>query len=204
MLNVIWILLLVSGIVISIITGKIDTIGTALINSANDAVKFSISIAGIMALWCGLMSIANDAGIVDILAKICRPVIRILCPETKKSPEAEKQVITNITANFLGLGNGATPSGIKAVKELQDAGGGGETATVGVCMFLVLNSTALQLIPTTVIALRAAAGSTNAMDIMLPTWIATFISSIVAILTYFLLNLRNGGKTNSTIEQKEK
>ena len=190
MLNYIWVILLVTGISVGIANGRAAEIGEAIVNAANDAVVFCLGMVGIVAFWCGLIQILQDAGGVDRAARILRPMIRILFPETKHDPEAERQVITNITANFFGLGNGATPSGIAAVRQLQKTAVDlrrvekKEVASKSVCLFLVINSASVQLIPTTVIALRAAQGARNPADILIPTWIVSVISLLAGILVF--------------------
>lgn len=190
MLNYIWVLLLITGIVTGAVKGRIDAIGDSILKSSADAVTFCIGLLGIVSLWCGLMQIFQDAGGVTFISKMLRPIIRKMFPETKYSQEAEKQIITNITANFLGLGNGATPSGIAAVKELQRINNNKKVASRSICLFLVINSAAFQLIPTTIIALRAAQGAENPADILIPTWLTSVLSLIVGVLVFFALYSR--------------
>jgi len=189
MLNFIWVVLLIIGILVGIANGRIEEINASLLTSAGSAVTFGIGILGIICLWCGIMNIASDAGAVNFMAKLLRPFIHLLFPRTKKNKEAEKQVMTNLIANFLGLGNGATPSGISAVRELQKSTGG-DIAVKDVCLFLVINSAAIQLIPTTVIALRAASGAKNPADILVPTWISSMVGCIIAITIFLLLSIK--------------
>lgn len=203
MLNIIWIVMIVVGILVGAINGKINEIGTALLQSSGSGVQFALGIMGVVCLWCGLMRIAADAGAVDSLSKVLRPIINFLFPETKKNKEAEKQVITNLAANFLGLGNGATPSGIKAVSELQKSSKS-NVAVKGVCMFLVINSASIQLIPTTVIALRTAAGSTNPSSILIPTWICSVAGCLSSIIIFLLLTGISEKRNNYAKRKKVK
>lgn len=189
MLNYIWVFLLIIGIVVGAINGKIDAIGDSILQSSSDAVTFCIGLLGIVSLWCGLMQIFQDAGGINFISKVIRPIIKKIFPETKYSKEAEKQIITNLTANFLGLGNGATPSGMAAVKELQRINNKPQ-ASRSICLFLVINSAAFQLVPTTIIALRAAQGARNPADILIPTWLTSIFSLIVGILIFFALDSR--------------
>lgn len=188
MLNAIWVGMLVTGIVIGCANGRFGEIESALLESGGNAITFAIGILGITAFWCGLLEILREAGVIQFFGKIFRPIVFRLFPETKKNREAETQIITNLTANFFGLGNGATPSGIAAVKELQK-GRNPSCAGKSVCLFLVINSAALQLIPTTVIAVRAAAGSTEASRIIVPTWIASLVSLFIGIGVFLFLEL---------------
>ena len=189
MLNYIWAFLLIIGIITGAVNGRIQQVADSIIESANDAVMFCIGLLGIVALWCGLMQIFQDAGGIGFVSIIIRPVIRRLFPETRYNPEAEKQIITNITANFLGLGNGATPSGIASVKELQKSNKG-PVASRSICVFLVINSAAIQFIPTTVIAMRATQGANNPADILIPTWITSIFSLIVGVMLFYFLSGR--------------
>lgn len=188
MLNYIWIGMLISGIVIGCANGRFSEIETALLEGGGNAVTFAIGILGITAFWCGLLEILREAGVINFFEKIFRPLAFRLFPETRKNREAGTQIITNLTANFFGLGNGATPSGMAAVKELQK-GTTGSCAGRSVCLFLVINSAAFQLIPTTVIAVRAAAGSTEASWVIVPTWIASAISLLIGVGVFWFLEL---------------
>ncbi|MBR5280129.1 MAG: hypothetical protein IKU26_04085 [Clostridia bacterium] len=184
MLNIIWCVLLMVGILCGIATGRTEAVTEAVVNCSREAVTFAIGMVGICAFWCGLIRILEAAGGLAALQKWVRPVIVRLFPSAKKDPETQQNIITNLTADFLGLGNGATPSGIAAVQGLSRLGGDGERASRDICLFLVLNTAALQLMPTTVIAMRAGLGSQAAMDILLPTWITSLGAVLMALLAY--------------------
>ncbi|MBE7056287.1 MAG: nucleoside recognition protein [Ruminococcaceae bacterium] len=189
MLNAVWLCMLVVGIGYGCFNGTLSETGNALLESGGSAVTFVISIIGVTALWSGLLEVFQKAGGIVFFSRIIRKPIRFLLPGCKNNFEAEKQVITNIAANFFGLGNGATPSGIEAVKELQRYNGT-DNATFSVGMFLVMNSAAFQLLPTTVLALRTAAGSNSPTDIIFPVWIASAASLITGIVVYRLISRR--------------
>ena len=183
MLNIIWSGMLVFGIVYGYFTGNWSDIGDALLASSNDAIKFALSILGVSALWNGILSAFEGAGGVEIFSRIiCKPV-NFLIPGCKSNPEAGKQVVKNLTANFFGLGNGATPSGIAAVQNLRT-----DRRSIG--MFLVINSAALQLIPTSVISILAAAGSENPEAVIVPVWIASVAALVVGVGVYKLITWR--------------
>ena len=182
MLNFLWIVMLIIGIFYGFFNGTIDEIEQALLESGDQAVTFAIGILGTTALWTGMISVLEGAGGINFLTRIIRRPVRKLIPGCKNNPSAEKQVIKNITANFFGLGNGATPSGIAAVKELQT--GVRPLASIG--MFLVMNSAALQLIPTSVISILAAAKSKNPASVILPVWISSVAALITGIFLYLL------------------
>ncbi|MFR1517210.1 MAG: nucleoside recognition domain-containing protein [Clostridia bacterium] len=179
MLNIVWVLLLIIGFIAGIINGRINEIAQSIMTSADDAVKFAIGLLGIVALWCGIIQILEDAGGVRAASKVLRPLITKLFPGTAGNEKAQSSIITNITANFFGLGNGATPSGIEAVNEMKHN-------LKDVCLFLVINSAGLQLIPSTVIAMRSELGASNPADILLPTWIVSLISMASALIIYFI------------------
>lgn len=190
MLNLVWSLLLVAGILCGIATGRVQEVTDAILSSAGEAVTFGIGIVGICAFWCGMIRILEAAGGLALLQRFLRPAIGRIFPSTVKSPETQQHILTNITADFLGLGNGATPSGIMAVRGLSKLNGDRDEASYDICMFLVLNATAFQLLPTTVIAMRTQAGSSNPGDILVPTWIASLGAMMVGILFYRLIARR--------------
>ena len=181
MLNVIWALLMIISVSYGIITGNTEKLMENILVSADSAVKFALGLVGVVSLWCGIIKILEDAGVVAFFLRIFRPIIIRIFPSAKENKRAQKAIVTNITANFLGLGNGATPSGIEAVGEL------GNNAR-DVCLFLVINSAGIQLIPSTVIAMRAEMGAVTPADILFPTWIVSVISMISAIVIFFLFN----------------
>ena len=179
MLNIIWVLLFLAGLITGILTGRINEVAQSILTSADEAVKFSIGLLGVVALWCGLIQILEDAGGVRAASKLLRPLITKLFPGTAGNEKAQSSIITNITANFFGLGNGATPSGIEAVGEMKNN-------IKDVCLFLVINAAGIQLIPSTVIAMRSELGASDPADILLPTWIVSMISLASALLIYFI------------------
>lgn len=187
MLNVIWSVLLAVGILCAVATGKGEEIAGVIVSSANDAVTFGIGLIGVCAFWCGMIKVLEAAGGLNFLQRLLRPLIGRIFPSSRKDPEAQQHILTNLTADFLGLGNGATPSGIEAVRRLSALDGNGAKASRDVCLFLVINSAALQLMPTTVIAMRAQLGSLQAADILVPTWLTSLGSMLIAILVYRLL-----------------
>lgn len=190
MLNIIWVLLMIIGIGGSIALGKTDMIMNSIISSAKEAVEFAVGLIGIVSLWCGIIKILEDAGAVNWFSKIVKPIISRLFPSARKNEKAQNAIVTNFAANFLGLGNGATPSGIEAVAEMQNN-------LKDVCLFLVINSAGIQLLPTTVIAMRAELGASAPVDILIPTWIVSIVSMIFSLTVFVICNklfFRKGGK----------
>lgn len=184
MLNVIWCILLMVGILCGIATGRVEAVTEAVVKCSQEAVTFAVGMVGICAFWCGLIRILEAAGGLAALQRLVRPIIGRLFPGTQKDPETQQHILTNLTADFLGLGNGATPSGIAAMRGLSRLNGDRERASKDICLFLVLNTAALQLLPTTVIAMRAGLGSHNPMDIILPTWLTSLGAVVMALLAY--------------------
>ncbi len=153
-----------------------------ILKIANVAVELALGLIGVMALWLGIMQIAEAAGLVLLLSKIVKPIMVRVFPDVPPDHPAIGAMVMNMTANFLGLSNAATPLGLKAMEELNKLNPVAGTATNAMCMFLTINTTALTLVPTTVIAIRLTLGSTNPTDIIMPTFLATFISLILGVL----------------------
>lgn len=182
MINIIWGGMLVIGIITAAIKGDIQLVTSATIEGANEAVKIAIGLIGIISLWSGLMKIAEDAGLIKLLAKIMRPLSRLLFPEIPQNHPAIGAILLSMSANVLGLGNACTPLGIKTMEELQKLNPHQELASDSMCTFLAITSSSLTIVPTTVIAFRTAAHSTNPTEIVGTTIIATLASTITAIL----------------------
>ena len=153
MLNYIWLGMLMIGFVVSLLNGNVETVTQAALDSSGKAIELSIGLAGITCLWTGIMAIAEKGGLVQIISKFLRPILSFLFPDVKRDHPAMGAIVMNLAANFLGLGNAATPLGLKAMKELK-LNTDKDRATNAMCMFLVLNSQSVQLIPATLIAIR--------------------------------------------------
>ncbi len=188
MLNYVWIGMLMAGFIIGIINGRLEEVTQAAFISAGRAVEISIGLLGILCLWSGLMNIAENSGLIKGIAWIARPVLRLLFPQIAKNNKILGAIVMNLAANFLGLGNAATPLGIRAMTELQKVNGKSDTASDSMCMFLVLNTSAIQLIPTTVIALRSDAGSAVPSDITACVWIASICATLMGLMMVRLLS----------------
>lgn len=186
-MNYIWLFMIVVAVVYAAFTGNIAVITSSSLESAKTAVELSIGLIGVLCLWLGLMKIAEEAGLIQIIAKIVRPVMKKLFKDVPEDHPAMGAMVTNLAANMLGLGDAATPLGIKAMQELQTINPDKERATNSMVLFLAMNTSSVQLISTTVIAFRASAGSTNATSIIGPTLIATIISTVVAIISAKML-----------------
>lgn len=182
MINIIWFLFIVIGVVVAAFTGNIEAVTEAGIDNAELAVELSIGLVGIMALWLGIMKIAEESGLVQLLGRLLRPIMVRLFPEVPEDHPAMGAMVMNMAANVLGLGNAATPLGLKAMNELNEINEDKETASNAMCTFLAINTSSVTLIPATVIAYRSAAGSANPTEIIGPVIIATLASTIAAII----------------------
>ena len=183
MLNYIWFSLILISVVIGIITGNIDAVTDAAIDMSKTAVEIAIGLIGIMALWLGIMKIAEESGLIKIIAQIIRPVTIRLFPDVPKDHPAIGSIVLNMAANMLGLGNAATPLGLKAMEELQELNPNKETATNAMCTFLAINTSSVQFIlPATVVALMGAAANEIFISTVLATGFST-VAEIVAVKT---------------------
>lgn len=182
MLNIIWLGMILLSVVVGVIEGRIDKVVLAVTDSAKLGFEIALGLTGIMALWLGIMSIATESGLVSKLATLLKPIMRFLFPDIPEDHPAMGAMVMNIAANMLGIGNAATPFGLRAMKELESLNQQKNIATNAMCTFLAINTSSVQLIPTTAIAFLAINGSTNPTSIILSSLIATSVSTIVAII----------------------
>lgn len=182
MLNIIWLGMILTSIVVGIIEGRIDEVVRAVTDSAKLGFDIALGLAGIMCLWLGIMSIATESGLIKLLGNVLRPVLRRLFPDIPEEHPAMGAIAMNIAANMLGLANAATPFGLQAMKELQTLNQHAKIATNSMCTFLAINTSSVQLIPATAIAYLAANGSTNPTSVVFSSLVATMISTLVAIV----------------------
>ncbi len=182
MLNYIWFGFVIVAVVFGGINGKVEMVTAAAIESAGDAVTLAIGLVGIMALWLGLMKIAEDSGLVRLLARAIAPVLRRIFPEIPAGHPAMGSMIMNMAANSLGLSNAATPLGLRAMKDLESLNPHPGVATNAMCMFLAINTAGVQLIPATMVGVMAAAGAKDPTAIIGTTIVATGISLVAAVV----------------------
>lgn len=195
MVNIIWVLLTVIGIVFAIFNGTIDEVNKAIFSGAKEAVTICIGLISVLVFWLGMMKIAEQAGLLKKLTNLCRPLVTKLFPEVPKDHPAMGYILSNMMANIFGLGNAATPLGIKAMEELKRLNGGKNSASNSMITFLALNTSSITLIPTTVIAIRINYDSASPTDIVGPTLIATIFSAISGILIdryFYYRRIRKG------------
>lgn len=187
MLNKIWPCFIMVSFVFAIITGRIQDFNNSIFESATQTVDLTIKLLGTMCLWNGLMKIVQETSLIIRLSNLIRPLMRFLFPKMNEKDKEYKEITLNIIANLLGIGNAATPLGLKAMKTMQEKNTKKDTVTDSMAMFIVLNTASLQIIPTTVIAVRASMGSENPAQIILPVWIVTIITDITGIVASKIL-----------------
>jgi spore maturation protein A len=182
MVNFIWLFFIVVGFVVAAIQGHIELVTQAIFDGAKTGVSVCFGLISILVFWLGIMRIAEDAGLLQKLAVLLRPLVRFLFPSIPPDHAAIGYIMSNMSANILGLGNAATPMGIRAMQELQKLNPNKEMASSAMCTLLALNTSSITLIPTTLIAIRMNYQSLNPAEIVGTTLIATMISTLAAIL----------------------
>ncbi len=183
MLNKLWPVFLIISIVYAILTGNIEKVNNSIFESTENAVKFVITLLGSICFWNGIMQIAMKSNnLVEIITKILNPIMKIIFPKMKKEDKVYKEISMNMIANILGLGNAATPLGLKAMKSMQESNLEKDKLSDSMLMFIIINTASIQIIPTTVIATRNALGSAKPSDIILAVWIVTICSAVAAVL----------------------
>ncbi len=188
MLNSLFIIIALSSVLLAAFTGQMRAVTDAMLTSAGDAVSLALGLVGVMAFFLGLMRIAQDGGLMTVLSRLVSPFMRILFPSIPTGSPAMSAMVLNISANMLGLGNAATPFGIKAIEELDKYNGQKGTATNAMALFLAINTAGLALLPSGIIGVRAALGSANAAGIWIPTWFASGCATVMAITAAIALS----------------
>ena len=186
-MNAVFMLLLLGALLAGAIHGDVRAVGQGALDGAQQAVTLAIGLVGVLSLWLGLLKIAERAGLIEKLARAARPIFRPLFSEVPDGHPAISAMLLNIAANALGLGNAATPLGIKAMEELEKLNPEKGRATNAQALFLAINTASIQIVPTTVIALRASAHSSDPAVILVPTLLATACALIVAVVAAKLL-----------------
>ncbi|EZH67656.1 spore maturation protein [Bacillaceae bacterium JMAK1] len=182
MINWIWMTMLIIGLIFAVINNRMDEVNAAIFEGAEQAVTLSFGLISVLVFWLGMMKIAQEGGLLKALSKFLAPVIGKLFPEVPKDHPAMGYILSNMTANFFGLGNAATPMGIKAMEQLKVLNGGKDEASRSMITFLAINTASITLIPTTVIAIRMTYNSQNPGEIIGTTIAATIVGATSAIL----------------------
>lgn len=194
MVNKIWALFFIVGIIVSVINGNLEGLNEVLLSSAKEALDMILKLFPVMALWLGITKIASVSGLLNKMSRLISPVLGKLFPEIPKGNVSLSLITSNVIANFFGLGNAATPFGLKAMQKLQEINPKKDTASRSMITFLVLNTSGLTLIPTTIISLRMMYGSKNPTEIVLGCIIATTCSTVAGMLIDRFLARRHRGK----------
>ena len=206
-INIIWLSIILISIASAAWLGKMSALTLALFEESKAAVMLAVGLIGSMAFWLGMMKILEEAGALRIIAKIVRPVMSKLFPEIPKDHPAIGAIVMNMSANMLGMGNAATPFGINAMQELDKLNGEKGRATNAMCLFLAINTSSVTLLPLGVITIRAAAGAKDPASILIPSLLATIVSTTVAILATKLLQRRTpdcaASEIQTEIEEKQ-
>ena len=181
MLNILWPIFIIISIVYAIFSGNIESLNNSIFESAESAVNLTLTLLGMTCIWSGIMEIASKTEIMNYLSKILKPIINKLFSGLNE--KSYNNIVMNIIANILGLGNAATPLGLKAMKELEKENINKDELSDNMMILIVLNTASLQIIPTTVIAIRSSLGSTNPTKIIFPVWISTICAAVVGIIS---------------------
>lgn len=184
MLNYIWSTLIIVSVICAFFTGKIEEMSNSVLESAANAIELIITMSGTVCLWSGIIAIADKSGASKVISKILSPILTKLFPELDRNSKAFNAICANVTANLLGLGNAATPLGIKAMKELseiEDHKKLDRTADRSMIMFVILNTSSIQLMPTMIISILSVCGSTNPNVIIPCVWISSLFGVLVAV-----------------------
>lgn len=189
-LSLLWIAMAAVSLITSVLQGTAAEVGAAALTGAQDGIRLALSIAGALCLWSGFARLTEKSGLADRFCRILRPAVGKIFPETSKNSNAFAYLCENLTANLLGLGNAATPMGIRAVRAMADPLHPG-TATDEMCLLVVMNTASLQLIPSTVAAVRAGCGASHPFDILPAVWLSSLLSVSAGILTAKAFAKRN-------------
>lgn len=182
MLNILWPFFIIISILYAGLSGNLEYINNSIFNESENAVNLTLTLIGTTCLWSGIMEIASNTKIVDFIKKILQPIMKILFIDIRTESKSYNYIIMNIIANILGLGNAATPLGLRAMEELQKDNKNKEELSDNMMMLIVLNTASLQIIPTTVISIRSSLGSNNPTKIILPVWISTICSAVIGVI----------------------
>ena len=194
MINKLWFYMIAVAVAFAATGRRLEILTEEIFSSLSAAVELGIGLLGGMMLWCGVLKVAEKSGLVDKISDFIRPLMKLLFRGIPPKSSAMGAMIMNITSNMLGLGNAATPMGLKAMQELQQLNPRKDTATNAMCLFLVVNAAPIQILPATVLSLRASAGSANPGIIILPAIVSSFAAVSAGVITCKLLEKIYGGR----------
>jgi len=193
-LNIIWPIFIIISYGYAMLNGNMESINNAIFESTENAVNLTITLFGTMCLWNGLMEIAANTNLINRLTKLLRPIVNFLFKGTKNNRKIREEISMNMVANMLGLGNAATPLGLKAMQSMQEENHDKKRLTDDMATFIILNTASIQIIPTTVIAIRLSLGSLEPTKIIFAVWFSTICAAIVGIVvTKLCIKFKIGG-----------
>ncbi len=182
MLNIIWPIFIIISYIYATFSGRLENVNNAIFEYTKTAVELTITLLGTMCLWNGLMEIASNTKLINRINKVLSPLVNFLFSENKNNKKIHEEISMNIVANILGLGNAATPLGLKAMKSMQENNKNKERLTDDMATFIILNTASIQIIPTTVISIRMSLGSIQPTKIIFAVWFSTICAAIVGIV----------------------
>ena len=178
LMSVIWLVIIALSVVFAAAGGNLEALSSAMLGGAQSAVELCISVAGALCLWSAIMEVMSQSGLADSLSRLLRPLLRRIFPRSFSDPDCAGAISSNFTANLLGLGNAATPSGLRAAQRMRAIGG----CDKELCRLVVMNSSSLQLSPATLAAIRGSLGARSPFDILPCVWLTSLVSLIVGLL----------------------
>lgn len=193
MINKIWFFMIAMAVAFAATSGKLGSLNEEIFSSLKTSVELAIGLVGGMVLWCGILKVAEESGLVDKVSLLIRPVLRLLFNELPARGNAMGAMVMNMTSNMLGLGNAATPMGLKAMQELQSLNPKKDVATNAMCLFLVINAAPIQFLPATVLSLRSSMGSANPGIVIVPAILTSLVAVTVGVLACKLMEKATGG-----------
>lgn len=197
MLNLVWPIFIIISFSYAIFSGNLQNLNSSIFDSVESAVNLSITMLGTMCLWGGIINVAVNTSIMKFMNKLLKPIIKFLFPEIRQNEKAQNEILMNIVANILGLGNAATPLGLKAMGTLQEENKNKKELSNSMIMLIVMNTASIQIIPTTIIAIRSSLGSENPTSIIVPVWIATICAAIAGVtVTKLFIKYSNNKREN--------
>lgn len=191
MLNKIWPAFIVLSIVVAIVCRNVEELNNSIFDSVENTIEVTVTLVGTMCLWCGIMKIASNLSFIKKFSRALNPIINYLFPDLKKDEKIKKEISMNIIANILGLGNAATPLGLKAMESMQMKNIEKTKLSNSMMMFILINTASIQIIPTTVIAIRKSLGSENCTKIIVPVWGASICAAVAGIMVVKILIKKN-------------
>ena len=194
-MNIIWPIIIIISYIYAIYTGTINEVNNSIFNVSKNVLNLSLTLVGNMCLWCGIIKIIESTKIIDKLIKILKPILNFLYPDEKNDKEIMEDISINTISNVIGIGNAATSSGLKAMENLKRKNNDKNELTNSMIMLVVLNTTSIQIIPTTVLSIRTSLNSSNPANIIIPIWISTLVGTTVGVLLTKII-IRTNKKTN--------